>query len=300
MPGIANRAPAAPAIRTLLAGAIDYAGLFPPAAVTMTDAVRGYASYRAAPSSWALGRFVVPAARLAELQQCVAGAVPRASSPWPLAVLAGEAGADDWPAVRRLGGEWIAGEAFELRARTPDDVRAVARQVPADIDVFHEVPIDRDPAPFIAAIARVGGKAKVRTGGVTAEAFPRAADLARFIVTCARAAVPFKATAGLHHAISATYRLTYAENSVRGEMFGFLNVLLAAAFARAGLGVRGVSQLLAERDISAFRFELDGVAWRDRRVSGDGLAATRSLLALSFGSCSFTEPIEELGAYGLL
>ncbi|MDQ3951273.1 MAG: hypothetical protein M3282_13145, partial [Gemmatimonadota bacterium] len=167
-------------------------------------------------------------------------------------------------------------------------------------DVFYEIPIDSDPGPLVAAISRVGGKAKVRTGGVTADAFPRAADLARFIVTCAEAAVPFKATAGLHHPLRATYRLTYDPDSPRGEMFGFVNVLLAAAFARFGLGTDAAVDLLLERSRAALRFSTDGVEWRDRRVGIGALAATRGALALSFGSCSFTEPIEELEALGLL
>jgi hypothetical protein len=119
-------------------------------------------------------------------------------------------------------------------------------------------------------------------------------------VTCAQAAVPFKATAGLHHPLRATYRLTYDADSPRGEMFGFLNVLIAAAFARAGVGTEDIADLLAERDAAAFRFATRAVEWRGRRVSIEAVAESRAALALSFGSCSFTEPIEELEALGLL
>ena len=91
------------------------------------------------------------------------------------------------------------------------------------------------PAPLVAAIARRGGRAKMRTGGVTAEAFPTAAQVLRFLRACTEARVPFKATAGLHHPLRAEYRLTYAPDSPRGTMFGFLNVFLTAVLLRHGL-----------------------------------------------------------------
>jgi hypothetical protein len=77
-------------------------------------------------------------------------------------------------------------------------------------------------------------------------------------------------------------------------------VLVGAAFARAGLETTEVAELLAERNATAFRFLTDAVEWRNSRVGMDALTETRATLALSFGSCSFTEPIEELGALGLL
>jgi hypothetical protein len=297
---LAHRAVSAPVVRTLLARAIDYAGLFPPAALPMREAVRNYASYLHGPDAWALGRFVVPVGRLDELQECTASVLRPAASPWRLSALAGAGGADDWSAVEALAETGAVVDALELRVRTPDAVRAAAARLPRELAVFYEVPIDNDPAQLVAAIAAVGGKAKVRAGGVTADAFPQAEDLARFIATCADAAVPFKATAGLHHPLRATYRLTYDANSPRSEMFGFVNVLLAAAFARAGLSASAVAELLDEREWAAFRFLADAVEWRGQRVGITALSETRVSLALSFGSCSFSEPIEELVALGLL
>jgi len=55
------------ALRTLLAGSIDYAGLFPPASLEMAEAARNYEAYRSGPHSWALGRFILPSARLNEV-----------------------------------------------------------------------------------------------------------------------------------------------------------------------------------------------------------------------------------------
>jgi hypothetical protein len=215
-------------------------------------------------------------------------------------VLAGAGGADEWSRVEEDAMSHAVADAIELRARTPDDIRRAASKLPAGLHVFFEIPVDAEPDELIQTIAAVRGKAKVRTGGVTADAFPPAADVARFIVECARAGVAFKATAGLHHPLRARYRLTDEPDAPHGEMFGFINVLLAAARARAGATAGEVADLLTEGDVGSFRFDRRGVSWRERRIDINEIADMRGSLALSFGSCSFTEPVAELEALGLL
>jgi hypothetical protein len=288
-------------IRALLTGAIDYAGLFPPAELSMSEALRNYAAYLESSDAWALGRFVVPAAGIREMRKCAAAAgLPgHGRPPLRLSVIA----ALEWPALCRNGGaelsEIAVPEAVEVRAKSTEWI-AKHRPLPSGVDTFFEIPIEPDPGPLIAAIKDAGGKAKVRTGGVTPDAFPGAEELARFIVTCARADVAFKATAGLHHPLRATFRLTYEPDSPTGEMFGFLNVLLAAAFARAGLDEDRITALLGEGDAGALDFGPTGIAWRGHRLATSDLARSHATFALSFGSCSFREPIDELRTLGLL
>jgi hypothetical protein len=124
--------------------------------------------------------------------------------------------------------------------------------------------------------------------------------LARFIQACADAGVPFKATAGLHHPLRGKYRLTYEAGSPHGMMFGFLNVFLAAALARTGLTARELAMLLEESDATAFAFTESGASWRGRNVSRTEISAVRHHVALSFGSCSFREPVDDLRSLGLL
>ena len=289
-------------IRALIAGAIDYAGLFPPASLSMDDALGNYAGYLEGDDAWALGRFVVPSDRTRELvdRAKAAGLPGPGKRPFRLSVVA----AEPWPFGRSTGrAVELSGigveEAVEIRARTRDSILECG-PLPAEPEVFFEIGVEADPSPLVAAIKQVGGRAKVRTGGVTPDAFPTAPRLARFIVTCARAGVAFKATAGLHHPLRASYRLTYDPSSPTGQMFGFLNVLLAAALARLGLDEERVAAVLSEGDLAAFRFAPAGVAWREHYVSTEDLSRARATLALSFGSCSFREPIDELQALGLL
>ena len=83
-------------------------------------------------------------------------------------------------------------------------------------------------------------------------------------------------------------------------MFGFLNLFLAAAFVRAGGDDEDVARLLEERDPRAFRFDGEEVEWRGQRLDQDAIRLARDEVIISFGSCSFTEPIGDLQSLGLL
>ena len=110
----------------------------------------------------------------------------------------------------------------------------------------------------------------------------------------------FKATAGLHHPLRGDYPLTYEAGSARTTMFGFLNVFLAAAFARFGLSEDGVRELLAETSPEVFHFDEEGVTWRAHQLTLQRLDVARNQFSLAYGSCSFEEPVAELKKIGLL
>jgi hypothetical protein len=112
--------------------------------------------------------------------------------------------------------------------------------------------------------------------------------------------VAFKATAGLHHPLRSVHRFTYQPESASGIMHGFVNLFLAAAFLRTGMENEIATQLLEEQSAEAVHFDLDGAAWRQHRLSHQELAAARQDFAISFGSCSFMEPIDDLRSLHLL
>ena len=238
-------------LRALLEHLIDYAGLFPPAALTMQDAVRNYARYRDGEYAWALGKFVVPQARVSE--------VP---SEFPLSVL----GVD------------------EVKATTEEEIAAFPPGVYVEI---------ADLA-LLDAIKRHGQRAKIRTGGITPDAFPAIGNVAEFLRACKAKGVAFKATAGLHHPLRCLKPLTYEPNAPVGTMHGFLNVFLAASL------LDHADEVLAESNARAFVFDDDGASWRGHRVSTDDIIAMRRDFATSFGSCSFEEPIGDLKELGWL
>jgi hypothetical protein len=295
--------------RALLEGSIDYAGLFPPAALDLGSAVREFATYLESEQSWALGRLVIPVGRLAELETVAGALMPRRPSPhpWRLTALAGLDTAGDARAVGEFncrhsadGAPAASVDAIEAKADTVGAVDRLLGSVPEHLQAYVEVPIGQDPTPLVEEIAHHGGRAKVRTGGITTAAFPATADLARFIRVCAESQVAFKATAGLHHPLRGDYRLTYASDSAQGRMFGFLNVFLAAAYARSGLGEADLVALLEETSSGAFEVTADAIAWRCQRLDLGAIRRARAQVVISFGSCSFTEPVGELAALGLI
>jgi hypothetical protein len=228
-------------IATLLSGAVDYAGLFPPAGLDLDRAIANCREYRRGSHSWMLGRFIVPASRVQEVPEDFAVAVIE---------------------------------------------KDPAREVIPDGPVYYEGPVPP------------GGRAKIRTGGVTPDAFPPVERVAEFLESCRASGLAFKATAGLHHAIRGRYRVTYEPDSARAPMHGFLNVLVAACFVFSGKG--HAREILAEEDPTAFRFDAEHAWWKDHRVTGEQVRAAREEFVISFGSCSFAEPVEDLRKLNLL
>jgi len=287
----------------LLAGLIDYAGLFPPAALAMPDAVARYGRYRQGAHCWALGRFIVPAARLEEFARALEAVESSASAnaPWPVSVLA------DWPLPPTFAqvGSFAAAvptacvESIECKVACADDLDALGAAA-RGFELFAEMPIAPIPVDLLIRAGAIGCAAKIRTGGTDPRAFPPSDAVAAFLSACVSRGVSFKATAGLHHPVRSPHPVTYQPDAPCATMHGFLNVFLGVALLHAGAaGPRVVEGLLEETDTSAFVFEDDRAGWRGHWVTTAGIEAARRL-ARSFGSCSFQEPVDELTALALL
>jgi hypothetical protein len=293
------------AIRTLLAQSIDYAGLFPPAELDMSTALQNYVQYSTGPSSWALGRFIVPVSRLAELVAGLRQIPPRqADRPWRFAALLGSNLEADLQLLdnfsRREAKAGAIIDTVEVKATSESRIGEIIRLVPRSFQTYIEIPIEREPRELLAAIAHGGRRAKVRTGGVTQDAFPQPRDLLRFLRESVGLAVAFKATAGLHHPLRAMYPLTYADGAPSGIMFGFLNLFLAVGFLRAGMEEAEVAQVLQEGQPDAVQAGDSGISWRKHHLDLKSVSDARRLGMTSFGSCSFTEPLSDLEALHLL
>ncbi len=291
------------ALRTLLSGLVDYAGLFPPAELGMAPAVKNYASYKKGVYSWALGRFVLPVSQLGEFQELSKGLVPEGGEPWWLAALVNSSSfraditaAGDFNERLDIG---AVVDSFEMKASDVETIREAAKMMPRGAVLYVEVPLDPDPAPLLDAIAEAGVRAKARTGGVTPDAIPESALVARFLSGCAERGIVYKCTAGLHHPIRATYPLTYAADAPKGTMHGYLNVFIAGAFVLHGMPDAEVVKVLDETDVKKFEFSDTGLTWRGQKLHLEQLGAARAY-ATAFGSCSFDEPVNDLRSAGLI
>jgi hypothetical protein len=296
----------APALRALLEGIVDYAGLFPPAGLEMPAAVAEYASRRRGPDAWMLGRFVVNAARLPEMARAAAAHLREAGTEpcWRISALLADDTSSSLQEVARFDAALAPRavvDTVEGRAGRADDAVRLLDAVPRSLTAYVEVPLDPDPQPILAALASRGARAKVRTGGLSGEAVPLPEHLARFLAECATLRLPWKATAGLHHPVRSEQPFTYAADSPRGTLHGFLNVFVAAILLRVGrIDLRGAMALLLERDPAAFAFTGDELRVGGQVLGARELAAARRDFACSFGSCSFADPVSDLRALGLL
>ena len=232
------------------------------------------AKARATPEAWMLNRFLVPASQL--------GAVPEDFEP-PLGVIV------DTDELPELSGRRVV--TVEGRLERADVIRAErwrapsARQVSTP-RVFLEVWPGNGAK--LREVADRGAGAKVRCGGPTPDMFPSPAELAAFITGCRELGLPFKATAGLHHPIR------------DGIVHGFLNLLAAAVLAHAGGGERELIAVLLEEEASAFGVTEEAFTAGGHRFGVEQVVAARAELFVGYGSCSFSEPVEDLRALGFL
>jgi hypothetical protein len=288
------------AIRALMTCLVDYAGLFPPASLEMGTAVRRYREYLAGDDAWALGRFVVPASRLKEFSAVFNEVCCGEREPvWGLNVLLSDDLAGDAVAIEKLTQGAVSLDAVEAKAAGTADAERILQDFAPGLDVYVEFE-PRRAREMLPVLQRFGVRAKMRTGGVTAEAFPAVETVAEFMAACARERVPLKATAGLHHAVRGEHRLTYGAESARATMHGFVNVFLAAVLAWRGEDARRLMATLKEEDASAFAFGKESVRWLGFEAGVDEIERVRRQFAVSYGSCSFTEPLEEVKAHGWL
>ncbi len=292
-------------VRALLAESIDYAGLFPPSAVAMSEAVLNYATYKNSNYNWMLGRFVVSVARLDEFLQNAGDFVSRdENSVWRLSVLSGE---DINDTLRRIeyfnstSGPGVIVDSIEVKANTISKIDNTVAALPAGMNAYFELGLGENFAELVAQLAVHKQFAKIRTGGVTPEDFPGTRNIIKFVQTCFEADVPFKATAGLHHPIRCFRPLTYEENAAEGTMHGFLNLFLMTGFIREGFRETVLEHVMEEEYAEVFRFDDQTATWRDEfKLNVRQIERLRASGIHSFGSCSFDEPIIDLQKLGIL
>jgi hypothetical protein len=299
-------------LRALLDQAIDYAGMFPPCALALEPALRNQAIYVRSPEAWTLNGFVLPVEQFDAATQFFSEF--DSQHPLRVAALGAKTAKSDAffdevvnaaAAIRsfsRYGTNLFSISHLEMFL--PDDVDSAflkeAKTIVGELPVFWEAPPER-AGQTVALIAGHNAEEnastfgyKLRTGGVTADAFPTSTQIARALVTAAGHQLPIKFTAGLHHPIR------QFRDEVKTKMHGFLNVLGAAVLsAEHQWDADQAVMMLEDEDPRAFSFTDDFFAWRDWKIDTTQLQYRRKSVR-SFGSCSFDEPRDDLRALNLL
>ncbi len=230
-------------LEALLSSVVDYAGLFPPAKLELQPAMVNYAQYQTTPYAWMLGRFILPVSRLQEFEKLL----PEKPRQWPLSIIMTGLGrfilpvsrlqefeqllpeeARQWPLsiimtgdvkeaiaqLQSLNNEKIAITSLEFPPLPPTEIEKILSSLPAEIESFFEISFNSDFKSYLSVLQHTGAAAKIRTGGVTVDAFPSSTQLCESIFAFAEAQVSFKATAGLHHPLPGKHRLTRPQDCI--------------------------------------------------------------------------------------
>jgi hypothetical protein len=301
----------AASLRSLLARSIDYAGMFPPCSLALEPALENQAQYVRSSDAWMLSSFVLPVAQF----NAAGKSLSRFGSEQPLCISAlGPKSRDATDFVKSLNSTKEAIHSFaaqhpgvvsvlQLEMPLPAEFDEVllltdARSIVSDLTVFWEAPVNAAERIIALLAEHNSGRTpfgyKLRTGGVTADAFPAAAPIARVLMASAKHQVPIKFTAGLHHP------LRQFRDEVKTKMYGFLNVLGAAVLAAEHRwNEQQIVTMLDDESPGSFVFDDNFFAWREWKIASRQIE-TRRKLVKSFGSCSFDEPREDLRTLNLL
>src|SRR5438477_779651 len=299
-------------LRALLEHSIDYAGMFPPCSLELEPALGNQARYVRSDDSWMLNAFVLPVGQFESARQFLSQFEPihplRISALGPKtenAAAFGEALVETYEGIQMLSKHNVDLVSIsQLEMFLPGDVDLSllqeARSILGSLPAFWEAPAERAERT-IALLAEQNSNAdyptfgyKMRTGGVTADAFPASAQIASALVVPATHQVPIKFTAGLHHPLR-QYR-----EEVQTKMHGFLNVLGAAVLAaEPRWDANQTAIMLDDENPDSFLFTDDFFARREWRIDTNRLQYRRRIVA-SLGSCSFDEPRDDLRALNLL
>ncbi|WP_330255513.1 hypothetical protein OG874_13710 [Nocardia sp. NBC_00565] len=268
---------------SLLDGLVDDAGLFPPTALSMPDAVARHRADRRAASSILTHRFLCRASRIAELRTQL-----QPGDRICVSLIADNRQAGLTETLAQIEKDSALDLAVVEFSPVGMDVAVadVIAALPQGIPAFVEPAAYADIADLVPELARLGAGLKLRCGGLRPELFPSAAELADALATAARAGIPVKATAGLHHAVR------YTDTHTGFTHHGFLNLVLASAAAAGGAAVAAIESTLLTDD--ALRLVRVATV-----LDGDAIASARALLT-SYGSCSTTIPVAEAHAFGLI
>ncbi len=324
-------------LQVFMNGIIDYAGLFPPADLPLDAAIQNYGRYRGRDDAWMLSRFIIPATRLEELEP-YANDFFSAEEPFEFSVLGKGTGTVDEfneeiesvirhcenfsathtdtvmthiMEIKMPGEAAFSHDADLLKQLMDETAEKLAQSAQTPTMIFYEGLLDeswkRDIDAVLKAIARHNEELdydpenyrfaafKIRCGGVEAHHFPSVEQVARILNNAREHNVALKGTAGLHHPVR-----HYSE-SVQTKMHGFFNLFGGAMLARTtDLNDEELEQILAEEDAEQFNFTDEAFSWKDYSVSTPEINELRETALLSYGSCSFEEPIEDLKKLNLL
>ena len=307
-------------LKTFLTKIIDYAGIYPPANLELAQAFHNYLFYREGEYKWMLNKFIVPVKKLADLGKIINDV--KIDTPVGLSVI-GTGGETISQFTKSIGddskkisefldhhGSAANVDVYEVRLpkevldqEEADDMLDLMISASGELDallgkevpVFYEAAFDENYEPTILKvvenIASLNNKCgfKLRTGGTESASIPSNEIVAFALMTCCEFSVPMKCTAGLHHPIR------HYDDAIKANMHGFFNVFGAGVLAySSGLDEAELLDILNDEDPDEFMFGENGLEWNETEATNEEIREARAGTIVSFGSCSFDEPVDDL------
>lgn len=313
-------------LKNFTSNIIDYAGLFPPASLELAQAFHNYVFYKQGENKWMLNKFIIPAKRLPELTELMENMKIESTVHFSVLGSGGDTISDfnqnftrDINYIKDFlnsNGSSVSFDAFEVRLpkellgkEEDDDMLDLMIDVSDKLDkslnksvpVFYEVSLsenyENEIIRVVETIASLNKNCgyKLRTGGTEPSAFPSAELIAFAIITCCEFNVPMKCTAGLHHPVK------HFDESVNTYMHGFFNIFGAGILAyTSNLDEMELIEIINDEEPFEFIFNENGFEWNEIEVTNAQIKDARENFMISYGSCSFDEPIEDLKMLDLL
>ena len=317
-------------LKQLITHLIDYAGLFPPASLPLKEAYEQFTGYINESDEWILSKFICPAKQLSSLAELI-NSDENNYKPFSISVL-GRSGTNSEEFIKgtaedvnliiqflqKTKNKFLT-DAFEVRL--PEDLvlgdnpdamyevmnstaEIIKKNVPFYVKVFFEIPLKNDWKSSVNNFASALKKHneffgqdenfprsgfKLRTGGVEASAFPSPEQIAYVINASYENQLPLKFTAGLHHPFR------HYNETVKTKMHGFLNVFGAGVLLYGNdLLEQDLIDILSDEDAENFKFDDNNLRWKEFKSPVKVIENARKNFEISYGSCSFDEPREDL------
>jgi hypothetical protein len=310
-------------VQGFLHNTIDYAGLFPPASLNLEESLDNFAGYLIGPQSWMLSKFVCPFRKTKELS--LLPGFKSSRNKIRLSLLSTSSlktdefiqfFTDDMLSFRELPDEFHNKSVFEtielkfplelIEKNSKDSIRIfldslseiVKEHFNHRIFIFCELPVigdfDHNLKNTVKEICEHNeafndAGFKLRTGGTDLSDFPSPDIIVSTMRQCLVHKVTLKFTAGMHHPIR------HHDTNLKTMMHGFINVFGAGILAfRHAISDRELREMISDEDPTNFKFSDDAFEWREWKSDTEEIHGARNGLVLSFGSCSFDEPVEDL------
>jgi len=292
---------------------IDYAGLFPPSKLEIRPSLKKYAEYIISTDKWIMSQFIVPVSRLHEIPTDLMETFSE-DFPLTLSIISADI-INEIDMVNHFLDTHQNKTIFSgYESRISDlstfsqnllDVRQLCNNQKLNFNSFYEVsPSNNWISEMNETVSKISAfnteyKAnvgfKLRCGGVEAQMFPAAENIAHTILACRNANLSMKFTAGLHHPVR------HYNESVKTKMYGFFNIFIGGMVAhKYKLELDALIEILVDENPDNFTFDENGLNWKDYFISNSEIQTYRDKSFISYGSCSFNEPRADLQKLGLL